>query len=284
MCLPFEVFQFFFLNDKTPLPVIWLTDFSFRETLIIWVELVTTLRHFANVATVWSSTEIDDSRLTMTCFSTMLSKVAVDSKLNVSSELKLLYFGNGWENYQYKGYDIISILTPYCVDKLNYLSFVCFMISRWIPLIRRDLLNHQNSLSHWRSFLSVPLFNCFYLCASFHFVCTFVQMFLSVRVFSSCMHLCSILFFCACVFLLFVPLFNCFYLCLCFSSCLCLCSICFSVGVSSYCMCLCSFVLICVYVFIVLYVPLFFCIDLCVCVYRLVCSITLISVHVCALV
>ena len=95
MCLPFEVFQFFFLNDKTPLPVIWLTDFSFRETLIIWVELVTTLRHFANVATVWSSTEIDDSRLTMTCFSTMLSKVAVDSKLNVSSELKLLYFGNG---------------------------------------------------------------------------------------------------------------------------------------------------------------------------------------------
>jgi hypothetical protein len=44
-----------FLYDKTSLPVIWLTDFSFRETLIICVELVTTLRHFANVATIWSS-------------------------------------------------------------------------------------------------------------------------------------------------------------------------------------------------------------------------------------
>jgi hypothetical protein len=37
-----------------------------------------------------------------------------------------------------------------------------------------------------------------------------------VRVFSSCLYLCSIVYICACVFLLFVPLFNCFYLCLCF--------------------------------------------------------------------
>jgi hypothetical protein len=62
---------------------------------IVWVELVTTLWHFARVATVWSSTEIDDSRLTMTCFSNMLSKMAVDSRLNVSSEVKFVYFGNG---------------------------------------------------------------------------------------------------------------------------------------------------------------------------------------------
>ena len=74
------------------------------------------------------------------------------------------------------------------------------MISRWIPLIRRDLLNHQNSLSHWRSFQSVPLFNCFYLCACIHFVYTFFQMFLSVPVF----------------FVLFVPLFNFLFLWVCF--------------------------------------------------------------------
>jgi hypothetical protein len=88
-------FSSFFLNDKTSLPVIWLTDFSFRETLIICVELVATLRHFANVATVWSSTEIDDSRLTITCFSNMLSNMVVDSRLNVSSEVKFVYLGNG---------------------------------------------------------------------------------------------------------------------------------------------------------------------------------------------
>jgi hypothetical protein len=34
--------------------------------------------------------------------------------------------------------------------------------------------------------LFVHLFNCFYLCMCFHLVCTFVQLFLSVRVFSSC--------------------------------------------------------------------------------------------------
>jgi hypothetical protein len=37
-----------------------------------------------------------------------------------------------------------------------------------------------------------------------------------VRLFSSCLYLCSIVFICACVFLLYVPLFNCFYLCVCF--------------------------------------------------------------------
>jgi hypothetical protein len=63
--------------------------------LPIWDELVTTLRHFANVATVWSSTEIDDSRVTITCFSNMLSKVAVDNSLNVNSEVTFVYFGNG---------------------------------------------------------------------------------------------------------------------------------------------------------------------------------------------
>jgi predicted PurR-regulated permease PerM len=56
------------------------------------------------------------------------------------------------------------------------------------------------------------LFNCFYLCVCFPLVCTFVQLFLSVRVYSSCMYLCSIVLICACVFLLFVSLFNCFYL------------------------------------------------------------------------
>jgi hypothetical protein len=50
----------------------------------------------------------------------------------------------------------------------------------------------------------------------FPLVCTFVPLFLSVRVFSSCMYLCSIVFICACVFLLYVPLFNYFYLCMCF--------------------------------------------------------------------
>jgi L-asparagine transporter-like permease len=59
--------------------------------------------------------------------------------------------------------------------------------------------------------LFVPLFFCFYLCVCFPLVCTFVQLFLSVRVFSSCLYLCSIVFICACVFLLFVPLFFCFY-------------------------------------------------------------------------
>jgi hypothetical protein len=42
------------------------------------------------------------------------------------------------------------------------------------------------------------------------------KLFLSVRVFSSCMHLCSIVFICACVFFLLVHLFNRFYLCVCF--------------------------------------------------------------------
>jgi hypothetical protein len=35
-------------------------------------------------------------------------------------------------------------------------------------------------------------------------------------VFSSCMYLYSIVFICACVFLLYVPLFNCFHQCMCF--------------------------------------------------------------------
>jgi hypothetical protein len=132
--------------------------------------------------------------------------------------------------------------------------------------------------------LFVHLFNCLYLYICFPLVCTFVQLFLSVRVyssllnkctnkktthaqikiieqryiqeenrctdtnnwtnvqtrgihthvrvFSSClylcsivsictsvssyMHFCSIVSICAFVFLLFVPLFHCFYLCVCF--------------------------------------------------------------------
>jgi hypothetical protein len=36
------------------------------------------------------------------------------------------------------------------------------------------------------------------------------------QTFSSCLCLCSFVFICACVFLLYVPLFNCFYLCVCF--------------------------------------------------------------------
>jgi uncharacterized membrane protein YbhN (UPF0104 family) len=47
-------------------------------------------------------------------------------------------------------------------------------------------------------------------------VCTFVQLFLSVRMFSCYMHFCSIISICAWVFFLFVPLFNCFYLYVCF--------------------------------------------------------------------
>ena len=98
ICVFHLKFSSFVLNDETSLLVIWLIDFSFRETLIIWVQLVTTLRHFANVATIWSSTEIDDSRLTITCFGSMLSKVDVDSRLNFNSEVKFVYFGNGWQN------------------------------------------------------------------------------------------------------------------------------------------------------------------------------------------
>jgi hypothetical protein len=70
-----------------------------------------------------------------------------------------------------------------------------------------------------------------FICACLLLVCTFVQLFLSVRVFSSClylcwivsictsvssyMHFCSIVSICAFVFLLFVLLFNCFYLYVC---------------------------------------------------------------------
>jgi hypothetical protein len=68
------------------------------------------------------------------------------------------------------------------------------MISRWIPLIRRDRLSHQISY-----FLTGDL-SWVYLC-SFVFICAYVFL---------CMYLCSIVFICACVFLLFVPLFFCF--------------------------------------------------------------------------
>jgi hypothetical protein len=44
--------------------------------------------------------------------------------------------------------------------------------------------------------LYAPLFNCIYLCVCFPLVCTFVQLFLSVRVFSSCLYLCSIVSIC----------------------------------------------------------------------------------------
>jgi hypothetical protein len=39
-----------------------------------------------------------------------------------------------------------------------------------------------------------PLFNCFYLCVCLLLVCTFVQLFLFVRVFSSRMNICSFVF------------------------------------------------------------------------------------------
>jgi Ca2+/H+ antiporter len=57
--------------------------------------------------------------------------------------------------------------------------------------------------------LYAPLFNCFYLCVCCLLACTFVQLFLSVRVFSSCMYLCSIVFICACLLLVctFIQLF-----------------------------------------------------------------------------
>jgi hypothetical protein len=77
--------------------------------------------------------------------------------------------------------------------------------------------NRRTDRNNWtkvqtRGILSVRVFSsCMYLCsivficAFLPLVCTFVQLFLSVRVFSSCMHLCSIVFICAFVFLLFVP-------------------------------------------------------------------------------
>jgi hypothetical protein len=76
-------------------------------------------------------------------------------------------------------------------------------------------------------------------------------------------YLCSIVFFCACVFFLFVPLFNCF----------------FSVRLFSSCMYLCSIVFICVRVFL-LFVPLFFCFHLYVCS-PLVCAFILLFWSVC---
>jgi hypothetical protein len=115
----------------------------------------------------------------------------------------------------------------------------------------------------------------------------------------SCVYLCSVVFICARVFLLYAPLFNCFYRCLCFPlvcafvylilsvpvfSLVCVFIILFlSVPVFSSCMYLCSIVFICAHDFL-LYVPLFFCFGLCLCVYRLVCSIAVTSVHVCVLV
>jgi uncharacterized membrane protein (DUF485 family) len=63
--------------------------------------------------------------------------------------------------------------------------------------------NTRTDKNNVQLFLSVRLFPL---------ICTFVQLFLSVRVFSSCMYLYSIVFICACVFLLYVSLFNCFHL------------------------------------------------------------------------
>jgi hypothetical protein len=76
-------------------------------------------------------------------------------------------------------------------------------------------------------------------------ICTFVQLFLSVRLFSSCLYLCSIVCICACVFLLFVPLFHCFNMCVCFPLVCTFVQLFLSVRVFSSCLYLCSIVSIC---------------------------------------
>jgi hypothetical protein len=70
-------------------------------------------------------------------------------------------------------------------------------------------------------------------------------LFLSVRLFSSCLYLCSIVCICACVFLLFVSLFNCFYMCVCFPLVCAFVLLFLSVRVFSSCMYLCSIIFIC---------------------------------------
>jgi hypothetical protein len=88
----------------------------------------------------------------------------------------------------------------------------------------------------------------------------YIQLFLSVRVFSSCMYLCSFVFICACVFLLYVPLLSCFYLCVCVPLVCTFVQLFLSVRVFSCCY-ICLIVFICTCVFL-LYVPLFSCFDL----------------------
>jgi hypothetical protein len=68
-----------------------LENFKWKTRIFLQSSNKSIFIYFANVATIWSSTEIDDSRLTITCFSNMLSNMAVDSRLNVSSEVKFVY-------------------------------------------------------------------------------------------------------------------------------------------------------------------------------------------------
>jgi hypothetical protein len=92
----------------------------------------------------------------------------------------------------------------------------CTDTNNWTNVQTRGIHTHIFFICACVFLLYEPLFNCFYLCVCFPLVCIFVQLFLSVRVFSSCLYLCSIVFICACVFLLFVHLFNCLYLYICF--------------------------------------------------------------------
>jgi uncharacterized membrane protein len=112
------------------------------------------------------------------------------------------------------------------------------------------------------------------LCVCFPLVCIFVQLFLYVRVFSSCLCLWTKVLtrrkhthrwkqlnkdtykrkthaqiktidICAFVFLLFVPLFHCFYLCVCFPLVCTFVQLFLSVRVFSSCLYLCSNIFIC---------------------------------------
>ena len=78
----------------------------------------------------------------------------------------------------------------------------------------------------------------------------------------SCVYLCSVVFICARVFLLYAPLFNCFYRCLCFPLVCAFVYLILSVPVFFSCLCLYYLVFICACVFL-LYVPLFNCFYLC---------------------
>jgi uncharacterized protein YqhQ len=112
----------------------------------------------------------------------------------------------------------------------------------------------------------------------------------NLRVFSSCMYLCSVAFICACVFLLYVPLFGCLHLCVCFPyththrskqkkkgtnkkgkkrhiskvyRLVCSLFLCFD-------LCVCVYRLVCTFIplFLSSVCALFLCCDLCVCVHR----------------
>jgi hypothetical protein len=72
--------------------------------------------------------------------------------------------------------------------------------NNWTKMqIRGNRRTDRNNWTKVQTRGKQPLFNYFYLCVCIPLVCTFVQLFLSVRVFSSCLYLCSIVFICACL-------------------------------------------------------------------------------------